>query len=1117
MRTRLYTSLKTLFIVIFTGALISSLVSCGTVPKQVSLSPASPLVMPDEARKIGIVFNSKFPFNPDSNTNNSTDFVIERLRSYLGYHGDFIRFPDNSSEENILSSIPSDITNIVVVDIEDGVSSHYPEMTYKVSGHLSLYDVSINKRIAYQSVEIEKKESLVLGFWEDMFAPYTEAEEESKEMYKRAKTRVEVAAATNASIRALKKRTDDNYRRKEENVRKSIQSSISIIQLDPFLKELVIQYASYIEENRQPPLLATNIKFSDQQGFRPNNLLDAGEQVELIFTVENQGNGTAYDVTPVISTEGKGFTVGTLESLGSIAAKKSKEIRIPVVGGLELGNGQVSVLIETKEKRGYDAKKVRLSFQTARLERPDIEIKSVRVNDGKEGLASGNGNALIENGETAELNVFVENRGVGDAYGVRVSLSDIKPSGVEIIQKEGDIGQIGVGESAKGKIVVKVPRSMKASEFSARFLVEEVERKAVRTDKVFTLTGGTLSPELVVKVDWNDSESGIAHGNGNNIWDSGETIEGVLTVHNRGSLTAEDVELSLNAAGNGVNIGNRHFNIGRLLPGQTSPIFKTIITIPRTYNEKDAVIRAEVQQKDFPFVSERFVQAVTHHQPNLIVAQRILNNTDGGKDFAGSVMQGENTRLEIRVRNEGSLDAKGVSVEVNSDKQGVVLEAKKAFPIGTIAAGKTSEPILIPLRVLRSAILGDSGIKVAVSQEDFPVTVNKIVLRVVEEGAEEVKVAGESTKSSRPAFSVPAATNPVVIFSTPPSGGIVSETFDLVWDVLGDVQSVEVKVNGERLPLQTGRGIGLTEKAGDGQPSRFREKIPLKPGLNTIEVMAYDLSNKSWSDKIQVTRVAERGEIWAVVIGVSDYQNVPRLKYAKKDAESFYDYLTEYIGVPADHIQTLYDADVTDRKMRHVLGKWLKEKASRNDTVYIYFAGHGAPENDPQSDDKDGFEKYLLTVDADPSDLHSTAVSMKYVAEVFGRLNSDRVVFIVDSCFSGASAGRTILAANSTRGAILSEDFLERLSKGKGRVILSASRANEASLEDIKYGGGHGVFTYYLLEGLKGAADYSKDGLVDVDELQQYLSKMIPQATGQRQTPVKKGEVEGTLIVGKVK
>lgn len=113
MRTKLSVSLKTLFIVIFTSTLISSIVSCGTVPKQVNLSPASHLVMPDEARKIGIVFNSNI------NSSEFHDFVIDRLGGYLGNNGDFIRLPDNSSEDNILSSILGDITKDGLVDVDE--------------------------------------------------------------------------------------------------------------------------------------------------------------------------------------------------------------------------------------------------------------------------------------------------------------------------------------------------------------------------------------------------------------------------------------------------------------------------------------------------------------------------------------------------------------------------------------------------------------------------------------------------------------------------------------------------------------------------------------------------------------------------------------------------------------------------------------------------------------------------------------------------------------------------------------------------------------------------------------------------------------------------------------
>ena len=63
----------------------------------------------------------------------------------------------------------------------------------------------------------------------------------------------------------------------------------------------------------------------------------------------------------------------------------------------------------------------------------------------------------------------------------------------------------------------------------------------------------------------------------------------------------------------------------------------------------------------------------------------------------------------------------------------------------------------------------------------------------------------------------------------------------------------------------------------------------------------------------------------------------------------------------------------------------------------------------------------------------------------------------------------------------------------------------------------HGVFTYYLLEGLGGKADFDGDGVITLDEIYRYVSVKVPQATGQDQHPVKKGEMTGEIILGVVK
>ncbi|MBI1994005.1 MAG: caspase family protein [Deltaproteobacteria bacterium] len=166
--------------------------------------------------------------------------------------------------------------------------------------------------------------------------------------------------------------------------------------------------------------------------------------------------------------------------------------------------------------------------------------------------------------------------------------------------------------------------------------------------------------------------------------------------------------------------------------------------------------------------------------------------------------------------------------------------------------------------------------------------------------------------------------------------------------------------------------------------------------------------------------------------------------------------------------------------------------------------------------ERDGFSKYLVPTDAEPDDLYSTALPMDELQTIFARLEAQRVVVFLDACYSGAAGGRTF-ASKKTRSAHVDDLFLERATSSKGRAIITASRPSEVSIElpDL----GHGIFTYYLLQGLKGAADLNRDGIVSLQELYEYVERQVSQksrAVGGNQHPVMKGELEGVLPLVKV-
>ncbi len=260
---------------------------------------------------------------------------------------------------------------------------------------------------------------------------------------------------------------------------------------------------------------------------------------------------------------------------------------------------------------------------------------------------------------------------------------------------------------------------------------------------------------------------------------------------------------------------------------------------------------------------------------------------------------------------------------------------------------------------------------------------------------------------------------------------------------------------------------------------------------------------------------------WAVVIGVGRYESedVPRLRYTVSDAEAIYQVLVGPGGFKKEHVLLL--TDKTERKptlrnIRWALGTFLSRSARKDDTVLIYFAGHGAPEVDPRGMERDGLAKYLIPGDADPEDLYSSALPMDELQTIFGRIEAERVVAFLDTCYSGAAGGRTFISKR-TRSANLDDLFLERLTRSKGRAIITASRTSEVSIELPELG--HGIFTYYLIEGLKGAADLNKDGIVTVQELYEYVEAQVSKksrAVGGNQHPVMKGEMEGALPLVKV-
>jgi tetratricopeptide (TPR) repeat protein len=230
---------------------------------------------------------------------------------------------------------------------------------------------------------------------------------------------------------------------------------------------------------------------------------------------------------------------------------------------------------------------------------------------------------------------------------------------------------------------------------------------------------------------------------------------------------------------------------------------------------------------------------------------------------------------------------------------------------------------------------------------------------------------------------------------------------------------------------------------------------------------------------------------YALVVGVAKYPNLPpekALHFTERDAERIYQILISPQGgnFRAQNVQLLIGEKATLANLRKQLEEWLPSVAQEGDRVLIYFAGHGFI-----------FEEraYLAPVDIDPKNIHGTGYSMEDLGLVVGsKIKATHKILLTDACHSGAITPQ----AETTQNEAVNRKLMDLSSS---MFSLTASRDREQSFESQQFGGGHGVFTYYVVKGLEGEADASSDGIVTADELAEYTRYNVRQATNAKQTP----------------
>ena len=233
-------------------------------------------------------------------------------------------------------------------------------------------------------------------------------------------------------------------------------------------------------------------------------------------------------------------------------------------------------------------------------------------------------------------------------------------------------------------------------------------------------------------------------------------------------------------------------------------------------------------------------------------------------------------------------------------------------------------------------------------------------------------------------------------------------------------------------------------------------------------------------------------KVWAVVIGIASYSHMPVLRYTDDDAYRMYAFLKSPEGgaLADDQIRVLVDEDATKAKITKTMDEVFGQ-AGPNDLVMLYFSGHG-------------LKGSFLPIDFDG---YNNKLFHEEINSIFANSPAKYKLCIADACHSGSLFA---MKSGTVENALAS--YYKTLAQADaGTALIMSSKSDETSLESS--GLRQGVFSHFLIRGLKGEADNDQDDVVSVQELFDFIHGNVRSYTGMRQSPVIKGDYDPVMTV----
>jgi WD40 repeat protein len=319
----------------------------------------------------------------------------------------------------------------------------------------------------------------------------------------------------------------------------------------------------------------------------------------------------------------------------------------------------------------------------------------------------------------------------------------------------------------------------------------------------------------------------------------------------------------------------------------------------------------------------------------------------------------------------------------------------------------------------------------------------------------------------------------------------------------GGIGGVTMFLNGMPVVVERGdRGVAIRGKSTPSIPAcvNLERTITLANDKNVISITAFNKNNtiESLRNTIELNlphRELAKPRLYILTVAIDNYRDLDlRLKYPVADATDL-EKITIERAKPlfADILSfRLHDADVTRDKIEEMFSR-IGSQMKREDVFLFFLAGHGITE------ERDGVY-YFLPVDFRYTDQESIArqgISLTDFKRYLAGIQAMKSLILLDTCNSGS-----FVEGLASRG-LTEKTALTKLARSVGRATIAASSKNQAALEGYQ---GHGVFSFAVLEGIRGKAA-NRQGEITINHLASFIEETLPGLTfkkwGYEQVPQK--------------